>query len=128
MPPPEPQLPTELTLRIVRVVAPTAVVAMTVAVVLGFVGAEEGAAAALFDNAWGRATIVDLYLALGALLVWIAWRERHAGRTVLWAVLLVVTGSIAAWVYVALAARRARSFAELLLGPVDVTTPERGPA
>ena len=110
----------EAMLRMVRVVAPLAALAMAAAVVMGLTSAPEGAAAALFDNVWGVATVIDLYLALLASWVWIAWRERSAGAATLWAVLLVVTGSVALWVYIAWRAYGAKDVQELLLGQHDI--------
>lgn len=94
---------------------------MTAAVVVGLTTAGEGAASELLANRWGQVTIVDLYLALGAVACWIGWRERSVARTLAWVVALVTTGSIAVGVYVALAARRARTVQELLTGPQDIT-------
>lgn len=112
----------EVTLRILRVVAPLAALTMAAMVVIGLAGAPQGAASELLDNIWGRITIVDLYLALGAVWAWIAWRERRAGRAALWAVLLVTTGSVAAWAYVAWRAHGVRDVAELLLGRTEIGT------
>lgn len=112
----------ETTLRVVRVVAPLAALGMAVTVVVGLGSAPEGAASALFDNVWGMATVIDLYLALLAIWVWIAWRERNPVVAVVWALLLVVTGSVALWVYIAWRASSARDMQELLLGQHDIGT------
>ena len=107
-------------LRVVRVLAPLGALAMATTVVVGLAAAPEGAAAALFDNVWGVATVIDLYLALVAAWLWIAWRERSVAAAVVWAVLLVVTGSVALWAYVAWRALGARDMQELLLGQRDI--------
>lgn len=114
--------PPETTLRVARVVAPTAALVMAGIVVLGLFTAPQGAAAELLDNIWGRITIVDLYLALLAVWVWIVWRERSPGAAVVWGLLLVVTGSVAMWAYITWRASTARDFQELLLGPHDIGT------
>ena len=110
----------ETALRAIRVVAPVAALVMAATVVAGLTTAPDGAAAALFDNVWGLATVIDLYLALLAVWIWIAWRERSIGAGTLWAVLLVVTGSVALWVYLAWRAAGARDMQELLVGPRDI--------
>ncbi len=112
----------EAMLRVVRVVAPLAAAAMAVTVVVGLASAPQGAAGALFENVWGVATVIDLYLALLAVWVWIAWRERSAGAATLWAVLLVTTGSVALWVYVTWRAYGANDMHGLLLGQHDIGT------
>lgn len=110
----------ELTLRLLRIGAPALAVVMATAVLVGLLTAPEGAVAALLDNVWGRVTIVDLYLGLLAVWSWIAWRERRVSSALLWGVLLVVTGSVAAWTYVAVHAHRSRDVPELLLGPTEI--------
>jgi len=100
-----------------RVTAAGLAVVMVAAIVLGLVSAPEGAVAELFGNVWARVTLVDLYLALGAAWAWIAWRERSTAGALAWGVALVVTGSVALWVYVAVAAIRSTSVEQLLVGP-----------
>lgn len=116
---PEPPRP-EPTLRVVRLVAPVATFAMAALVVLGLLTAPAGAVDALLGNVWGRVTIADLYLALLGMWIWITWRERTVAAAGVWGVLLLTTGSIAAWGYIALRARRARDMQELLLGRHDI--------
>lgn len=102
------------TVRVVAVVA-TAVMALTI--VYGFLAGDFTAdGGALLDLAWGRVTMVDLYLAFGAAWAWIAWRERSAAAAVLWAVLVAVLGSLAIWGYVTWRAWAARDVLHLLLG------------
>lgn len=112
----------EAMLRVVRVLAPLAALAMATTVVVGLASAPAGAAGDLFANVWGVATVIDLYLALLAVWAWIAWRERSAGAATLWAVLLAVTGSVALWVYIAWRAAGAADMQELLLGQHDIGT------
>jgi hypothetical protein len=103
-------------LRAVRIVAPLAAALMVVAVVAGLIAAPTGAAGELVANVWGRVTTIDLYLALAAAGMWIGWRERSPARTVVWAMLLITTGSVALWMYIAIAARHAATMSDLLLG------------
>lgn len=112
--------PPEVTLRVVRVLAPLAALAMAGVIVVGLLTAPEGAVAELLGNAWGRVTIIDLYLSFLAIWVWIVWRERTPGAAVVWGVLLVFTGSIALWGYIGWRASSARDMGELLLGPHDI--------
>lgn len=76
---------------------------------------DEGAT--LVALAWGRVTLVDLYLALLLGWVWIAWRERSVTRAVLWGLATVVTGSLALFLYLLVASLRARTALEVLVGP-----------
>lgn len=114
--------PPEFTLRVARILAPIAAALMAAAVVYGLATAPDDAVAELLGNIWGRVTVLDLYLALLAIWVWIVWRERSAGAAVVWGFLLVVTGSVALWAYVTWRASTARDMQELLLGPQDIGT------
>lgn len=114
--------PPEVTLRVVRVVAPIAAALMAGAVIVGLASAPQGAVAELLGNIWGRVTILDLYMALLAVWVWIVWRERSPGAAVVWGLLLVVTGSVALWIYITWRASTARDIHELLLGQHDIGT------
>ncbi|TVQ63753.1 MAG: DUF1475 domain-containing protein [Phycisphaerales bacterium] len=64
---------------------------------------------------WGVTTLVDLYLGLAVIGVWIASIERTALRTLPWIVALALTGNFATLVYVALRARRARTLREIIM-------------
>lgn len=100
-----------------RTVAVVAVVAMAATIVYGFVAGDFGAdGAALLELAWGRVTMVDLYLAFGAVWAWIAFREGSIVAAMAWAVLIVVLGSLAIWGYVAWRATTSRDVPHLLLG------------
>ncbi len=100
-----------------RTVAVVAAVAMAATIVYGFVAGDFTAdGGALLDLAWGRVTIVDLYLAFGAVWAWIAFREGTVTTAILWAVLIAVLGSLAIWGYVAWRATTSRDVPHLLLG------------
>ena len=108
----------ELAVRVLRVAAALGALAMfaTIVVALGTgagLGAEGAEIGALV---WGRVTFVDLGLALVAGWAWIAWRERRVLPALAWLVVTAVTGSGGLLLYVALAARRATTMREVLLG------------
>jgi hypothetical protein len=105
-------------LNAVRLVAAAGFVAMATAIVGAFVTAsftEEGGV--LVGLTWGRVTLLDIYLAFLLGWLWIAYRERSAARAGVWLVATVVTGSLALFAYLFVAASRARSTTELVLGP-----------
>ena len=70
----------------------------------------------ILDLAWGRVTLIDLYLGLSLIGTWIAWRERSIARTFPWFVGLVGLGSLAAGAYVLLAALRAKTPEDFFFG------------
>lgn len=61
-------------------------------------GAEQGlfeAGAALWPDAWFRATLADAYFGFLIAYCWIAYREPSWGRRALWFVLVMGLGTIA---------------------------------
>ncbi|TVP69994.1 MAG: hypothetical protein EA340_06325 [Nitriliruptor sp.] len=105
-------------LPVIRVVAAFGTAAMISAIVGAFSVAsfpEDGAA--IVALAWGRVTLVDLYLAFLFGWLWIVWRERSVARAAAWGLATVVTGSLALFLYLLAASLRARTSMELLLGP-----------
>lgn len=101
----------------IRLISVLFVVLMAVTIVYGFAGgdfSEEGSE--ILGLAWGRVTLIDLYVGLGLFGVWIAFRERSWPRTLLWWLFLVVLGNLTAALYVAVAAIRAEDPRQVLLG------------
>lgn len=80
-------------------------IVLLAAIAWGFAASGPDDAATLLALPWGRVTILDLYLALALFAAWIHHRERSWPRTLAWGAGLVVTGSLAAFLYVAIAAR-----------------------
>lgn len=91
-----------------RTLGSIVVLIMSGALVYGFVAGagfgEEGSR--LLDLAWGRVTVVDLYLMLAVFAVWIWRREPNRVHALLWSVALVVLGSLAAGAYLVVSAVR----------------------
>ncbi len=111
-------MPVPASLLAVRLVAAIGVAMMTSLIVGGFSVAsftEEGGT--ILALAWGRVTLLDIYLAFLFGWLWIAWRERRPVRAALWAAATVVTGSLALFGYLLGASLRARDTTELVLGP-----------
>jgi hypothetical protein len=103
---------------LVRFLTGLGTLVMAATIVWGFATAsftEEGAA--LLELAWGRVTLIDIYLAFLLVWGWIAWRERSPVRAVAWLGATVVLGSLALFGYAFLASLRADDPVELLVGP-----------
>jgi hypothetical protein len=66
------------------------------------------AAVELAADPWGLATLADAYFAFVAVWLWIAWRERRAGRCAGWLAAILLLGNFAIAVYFLLALARAR--------------------
>lgn len=98
----------------IRMVSAIGVVAMAVALALGFSGgdfATEGAE--ILDLAWGRVTLIDLYVGVAIFSAFVAWRERRIAVTLAWIVSFVVLGNLATAAYLLIASLRASSIEEL---------------
>ncbi len=91
-----------------RTLGSIVVLVMSGALVYGFVAGEgfgtEGSQ--LLDLAWGRVTVVDLYLMLAVFGAWIWRRESNRLHALLWVAALVVLGSLAAGAYLLVTASR----------------------
>ncbi len=69
---------------------------------------------------WGKVTLIDLYVALAFFGAWIAYRESSRVATVAWWLGLVLLGSLAAAIYLALASVNSQDRRELLMGEKKV--------
>lgn len=77
-----------------------------------FASLEESLAAGLakvVDGRWGVVTLVDLYVGLIFIALWIAWIERSWWRALLWTLGLFALGNLTTAIYVAVRAWRAPS-------------------
>ncbi len=92
-------------------------VTMTVAVAMGFLSGgfvDEGSA--IWALAWGKVTLIDLYVGLVFFGVWVSIRERRLLMVVLWWAGLVVLGNLAAALYLVFASFKSSTVHELLTG------------
>ena len=98
-----------------RVVAATGVIVMAGALVMGFLSGDFGAEGSdILALAWGRVTLVDLYVGVMVFSAFVVWRERHAGIVTAWIVSFIVLGNLATAVYLLNASLRAATVEELL--------------
>mgnify|MGYP003801528455 CR=1 FL=1 len=63
------------------------------------------AAADLWSDPWGKATLFDTYFSFVAIWFWIAWREKNWMERVAWLVGILTLGNFAIAVYVFLSLR-----------------------
>lgn len=104
-------------MRAIRLLSVAVVVAMVAIISYGLASggfAEEGSA--IWALAWGKVTLVDLYVGLLVFAGWIAVRERRVLPTVIWWVGLVILGNLAAAVYLARAAFTSSNLEQMLTG------------
>lgn len=68
----------------------------------------------LMGLVWGQMSLVDLYVGFFLVYVWILYKETKILPKIIWAILLIVTGSLATAVYVLIESYRVHSIEELL--------------
>jgi hypothetical protein len=96
-------------MRIAKIIAWVGVVAMTAALLNGFINGnftEDGGA--LLANPWGVVSMVDLYVGFALFSMWIAFREKSVFMSVVWIVLMMVLGFFAGSLYVVMALYRSQ--------------------
>lgn len=102
---------------VVRVVSVLALLVMVGAISFGLASGDFGAEGSkILGLAWGKVTLIDLYVGLALFGMWVAFRERSVLPTIMWWVLLVVMGNLAAAAYLTIAAFRSDDMGELLTG------------
>jgi hypothetical protein len=101
---------------------------MAITIVYGIAAGSFGdEGSTILDLAWGRVTLIDLYVGLALFGGWVLWRERSR-RAVPWLISFVFLGNLATALYAFVAAVRSDTPAEFLTGRAassDTTAPER---
>ena len=103
-------------MRTVRVVTAAMAVVMAATIVYGFASGDFGdEGGMILDLAWGRVTLIDLYVGLVLFGGWIVLRERGP-IALAWLAGLVVLGNLAAAVYAFIVAMRSETVTGFLVG------------
>lgn len=101
---------------VIRTVTAVLAIVMASTIVYGFVAGDFGdEGSTILELAWGRVTLIDLYVGLGLFAAWVLLRDGPR-RAIPWLVGFVVLGNLATALYAFSAARRAGSVEEFLLG------------
>jgi len=88
-------------MKISKVISVIGLVAMTSVLFYGFVFgnfAEDGQR--LLNNPWGIVSFVDLYVGFVLFSMWIVFREKSLGRSLIWVSLMMVLGFFTASLYI----------------------------
>ena len=101
---------------VIRIVSAVLTITMAATIAYGFASGDFGdEGSTILELAWGRVTLIDLYVGLGLFAAWVLLRDGPR-RAVPWLVGFVVLGNLATALYAFAAARRATSVEEFLLG------------
>ena len=76
--------------------------------------ADEGST--ILDLAWGRMTLIDLYVGIALVFGWVVLREEKVWVALLWLPVFIVLGNAGTALYAFIAAMRADEVREFLLG------------
>lgn len=68
----------------------------------------------LMGLVWGQMSLIDLYVGFLLVYVWIFYKETKLLPRIIWALLLIVTGSLATALYVLIESYRTHTINELL--------------
>lgn len=68
----------------------------------------------LMGLVWGQMSLVDLYVGFLLVYIWIFYKETKLLPRIIWALLLIVTGSLATALYVLIESYRTHTINELL--------------
>lgn len=88
-------------MKIAKVLAWIGLLAMTVALLNGFINgnfAEDGNM--IINNPWGIVSLVDLYVGFALFAMWMAFREKNLLSSVLWITSLMILGFFIGSLYV----------------------------
>jgi hypothetical protein len=76
--------------------------------------ADEGST--ILDLAWGRMSLIDLYVGIALIFGWVVLREEKLWAALLWLPVFIVLGNAGTALYAAIAALRTNDVRTFLLG------------
>lgn len=88
-------------MKIAKVISAIGLVAMTSVLFYGFVFGDFATdGQKLLNNPWGIVSFIDLYVGFVLFSMWIVFRERSFGRSLIWVSLMMVLGFFTASLYI----------------------------
>lgn len=88
-------------MRIAKLIAFLGVIAMTAAILNGFIQGDFASdGAELMANPWGIVSLVDLYVGFILFSLWIGFREGSMVSSVIWIILMLALGFFTASLYI----------------------------
>jgi hypothetical protein len=62
----------------------------------------------ILSLAWGKVSLIDVYIGFMIFCGWIIYRERSTRRSVIWVILMMIFGNMTACLYILIALRQSR--------------------
>lgn len=99
----------------IRIIAWLSTVIMTFMIVFSLLTGDFFAqGSVLMGLVWGQMSLVDLYVGFLLVYVWIFYKETKILPRIVWALLLIVTGSLATALYILIESYRTHTINDLL--------------
>jgi hypothetical protein len=80
-------------------------VSITMAFIVGDFSSEGGL---ILSLAWGKVSLIDVYIGFIIFSGWIVYRERSIGRALFWVIFMMIFGNMTACLYILIALRQSR--------------------
>jgi hypothetical protein len=80
-------------------------ISITTAFIVGDFSAE---GSIILSLAWGKVSLIDVYIGFIIFSGWIIYRERSVGRSLIWAIFMMIFGNMTACLYILIALRQGR--------------------
>jgi len=106
-------------MRTIRIVSAALTLVMAITIIAGLAAgnfSDEGST--ILDLAWGRVTLIDLYVGLALFGGWVILRERSAAA-VPWLISFIFLGNLTTAAYALKASLQSRSVTQFLTGRPD---------
>ncbi len=115
-------------MKLAKVIALLGVLAMTLALINGFVAGDFATEGSWFiSNPWGIISLVDLYVGFILFAMWIFYRESSWIHALIWTVLLMILGFFIGALYVYIQLVKSKDdWQKFFLGRHQVKNPEKG--
>jgi hypothetical protein len=65
-----------------------------------------GEGSVILSLAWGKVSLIDVYIGFFIFSGWIIYRERSVGRSLIWVIFMMVFGNMTACLYILIALRQ----------------------
>jgi len=91
-------------MKLAKVLALLGFLVMLATLTYGFVAGDFTAEGSiLLSLAWGKVSLIDVYVGLLVFSGWIVYREKSVMRSIIWVILMLVLGNLTSCLYVLLA-------------------------
>jgi len=103
-------------MKVAKVLTFIGLFAMTAGLMNGFINGDFFAdGKLLLDNPWGVMSMVDLYVGFSLFSMWIFYREKHIGKSLIWTFFMMTLGFFTACIYILVALFKSKGDWDMVL-------------